>query len=45
MAGMSDPSSHQALIPLGEFRATSTTIPGIGLTISGGGSPPRRRHR
>jgi hypothetical protein len=36
MAGMSDPSSHQALIPLGEFRATSTTIPGIGLTISGG---------
>jgi hypothetical protein len=36
MAGMSDPSTHQALIPLGEFRATSTTIPGIGLTISGG---------
>lgn len=36
MAGMSDPSSHQALIPLREGNATSTTIPGIGLTISGG---------
>ena len=39
MAGMSDPSSHQALVPLGEFRASSTTIPGIGLTISSGGNP------
>ena len=39
MAGMSDPSSHQALIPRGEGDATSTTIVGIGLTISGGGNP------
>ena len=39
MAGISDPSSHQALVPLGEFRASSTTIPGIGLTISSGGNP------
>jgi hypothetical protein len=39
MAGMSDPSSHQALIPLGEFRATSVTIPGITVTISSDGGP------
>jgi hypothetical protein len=37
MAGISDPSSHQALIPQGLFRATSVMIPGIGLTISTGG--------
>jgi hypothetical protein len=39
MAGISDPSSHQALIPLGEFRATSVTIPGIGVTIAASGGP------
>jgi len=39
MAGLSDPSSHQALIPLGMFRATSVTIPGIGVTISADGGP------
>lgn len=37
MAGMSDPSSHQALIPQGGFRASSVTIPGIGITISSDG--------
>ena len=37
MAGMSDPSSHQALIPLGQFRSASVTIPGIGVTVSGDG--------
>jgi hypothetical protein len=36
MAGMSDPSSHQALIPLGQFRATSITIPGIGVSVATG---------
>jgi hypothetical protein len=39
MAGISDPSSHQALIPRGLFRATSVTIPGIGITVSDGGAP------
>jgi len=39
MAGVSDPSSHQALIPLGQFRATSVTIPGIGVTIAASGAP------
>ncbi len=34
---MSDPSSHQALIPQGGFRASSVTIPGIGITISSDG--------
>jgi hypothetical protein len=38
MAGMSDPSSRQALIPLGLFRARSVTITGIGVTISGDGA-------
>jgi hypothetical protein len=37
MAGMSDPSSHHALIPLGEFRPTSVIIPGIGVTVAAGG--------
>ena len=37
MTGMSDPSSHQALIPQGGFRASSVTIPGIGITISSDG--------
>jgi hypothetical protein len=39
MAGISDPSSHQALIPLGEFAATSVTIPGISLSIAADGGP------
>jgi hypothetical protein len=39
MAGLSDPSSHQALIPLSMFSATSTTIPGIGLTVTADGGP------
>jgi hypothetical protein len=34
MAGISDPSSHQALMPLGEFRASSVTIGGIGITVA-----------
>lgn len=34
MAGMSDPSSHQALVPRGQFRSTSVTIPGIGVTVA-----------
>jgi hypothetical protein len=38
MAGMSDPSSHQALIPRGQFRSTSVTIPGIGVTVAIGAS-------
>jgi hypothetical protein len=38
MAGMSDPSSHQALIPRGQFRSTSVTIPGIGVTVATGAS-------
>ena len=33
MAGMSDPSSHQALLPEGHAAETSVTIPGIGLTV------------
>jgi hypothetical protein len=36
MAGISDPSSHQALIPQRLYRATSVTIPGIGITVSTG---------
>lgn len=36
MAGMSDPSSHQALFPHGEFHVASVTIPGIGLTVASG---------
>jgi hypothetical protein len=42
MAGMSDPSSHQALVPLGLFRATSVTIPGIGITVSAAGGPAQQ---
>jgi hypothetical protein len=42
MAGMSDPSSHQALLSLGEFRASSVTIPGIGITISSDGAPAQQ---
>lgn len=42
MAGLSDPSSHQALMPLGAFRATSVTIPGIGVTISADGAAARQ---
>ena len=34
MAGISDPSSHQALIPRGQFAATSVTVPGISLSIA-----------
>ena len=36
MAGISDPSSHQALIPRGQFRSASVTIPGIGVTVATG---------
>jgi hypothetical protein len=39
MAGLSDPSSHQALVLHGSFRASSATIPGIGITIAGAGLP------
>jgi hypothetical protein len=39
MAGVSDPSSHQALIPLGQYRSRSVTIPGIGLTLTAGDGP------
>jgi len=39
MAGISDPSSHQALVPLGMGRATSVTIKGIGITIASDGGP------
>jgi hypothetical protein len=39
MAGIADPSSHQALIPLGMGRATSVTINGIGVTITSDGGP------
>ncbi len=35
MTGISDPSSHQALIPLAMNHAISQTIPGITLTIAG----------
>jgi hypothetical protein len=42
MAGISDPSSHQALIPLGEFRSTSVTIPGIGVTVSSEAGPAQQ---
>ncbi|HXP18336.1 MAG TPA: hypothetical protein VN840_01705 [Streptosporangiaceae bacterium] len=42
MAGISDPSSHQALIPRAEFRASSVTISGIGITITGSGLPLQR---
>ena len=42
MAGMSDPSSHQALLPLGEFRASSVTIPGIALTVSADAGPAQQ---
>lgn len=37
MAGMSEPSSHRALIPIGQGSATSVTIPGIGVTVASGG--------
>jgi hypothetical protein len=36
MAGMSDPSSHRALIPQGEGRSTSVTISGIPVTVATG---------
>lgn len=39
MAGVSDPSSHQALIPLGQYRSRSVPIPGIGLTLTAGNGP------
>jgi hypothetical protein len=39
MAGLSDPSSHQALIPLGVFKEKSVTIGGIGLTIADDDGP------
>ncbi len=39
MAGMSDPSSHQALLPEGHYHVTSVTIPGIGLTVTQGAGP------
>jgi hypothetical protein len=39
MAGMSDPSSHQALLPEGHYAETSVTIPGIGLTVKAGAGP------
>ena len=42
MAGLSDPSLHQALKPLGTFRATSVTIPGIGVTIAADGGPAQQ---
>jgi hypothetical protein len=46
MAGMSDPSSHQALIPRGLFRSASVTIPGIGVTVAMGatGATPATQH-
>jgi hypothetical protein len=39
MAGISDPSSHQALIPKGLFRGTSVTITGIGTTVAASNLP------
>lgn len=39
MAGLSDPSSHQALIPHGDGKPSNVTIPGIGVTIASGGGP------
>jgi hypothetical protein len=39
MAGLSDPSSHQALIPLGVSTEKSVTIGGIGLTIADDDGP------
>ena len=36
MAGISDPSSHQALVPLGMNRAVSRTVSGIALTVADG---------
>ncbi len=39
MAGMSDPSSHQALLPEGRYHVASVTIPGIGLTVAAGAAP------
>ena len=42
MAGVSDPSSHQALIPLGQYRSRSVTIPGIGLTLTAGDGAPQQ---
>jgi hypothetical protein len=39
MAGISDPSSHQAPIPRGQFAASSVTIPGIGITVAADGGP------
>lgn len=39
MAGMSDPSSHQALLPEGRYHVASVTIPGIGLTVAAGAGP------
>ena len=36
MAGLSDPSSHQALLPQGHYHVTSVTIAGIGLTVAAG---------
>ena len=39
MAGVSDPSSHQALMPEGHYQVTRVTIPGIGLTLTAGDGP------
>ena len=36
---MSDPSSHQALLPEGRYHVASVTIPGIGLTVAAGAAP------
>jgi len=41
MAGLSDPSSHHALIPHGVGRAGSVTIPGIGISVAINGQPAR----
>ena len=42
MAGMSDPSSHQALLPEGHYHVSSVTIPGIGLTVADGTQPDQQ---
>jgi hypothetical protein len=42
MAGLSDPSSHQALVPLGQFQATGVTVPDISLTVTGGAGPTQQ---
>jgi hypothetical protein len=39
MAGLSDPSSHHALIPHGMYRASSVRIPGIGVSVAINGQP------